>query len=170
MSEDVLRAKRFELVDDNGTVRGGLEVDESSTAYVHLRGVGGTGGVRVAATEDGTAMITLRDEQDRVRGSLAYRSTTTTHAPGSLGLVFADENGRERIQIGISDIGDPNVTLYNQAGGEVATLSTADGDTPALVLSDNQGRPRIGVHVSSDGTPILSILDEHGQNVLGGEG
>jgi hypothetical protein len=165
MPEEVLRAKRFELVDDNGTVRGGLEINESSTAYVHLRGANGTGGVRVATDANGTAIITLRDEQDRARGSLAYRDSTNTNAPGSLGLVFADAEGTTRVQIGISDRGDPNVTMYDQAGGEVATLSVAAGTTPALVLSDDQGRPRVGIAILSNGTPTITLLDEQGQSV-----
>ena len=88
MTENVVRAKKFELVDDYENVYASLEQDqdtgsaalmvydddqvprvgvginESRTGYVNLRDANGKGGVRVAVEENGSAVVRLRDAQE----------------------------------------------------------------------------------------------------------
>jgi hypothetical protein len=189
LTQNVVRAKKFELVDDYENVYASLEQDqytgsaalmfydddqvfrvgvginESRTGFVNLRDANGKGGVRVAVEENGSAVVRLRDAQDRERYNLAYSAPGTSDlAPeDALNLSFLDENRRPRIQLGISSPGgDATLILYDQNGAEAATLSISGQDGSVLALHDGQGRVRAGMMVDADGNPMLAFLDEDG--------
>lgn len=192
MAEDVVRAKKFELVDDYGNTYATLEQDqntgsaalvfydddqvprvvigmnESRTGYVNLRDASGKGGIRVAVEENGTAVIRLRDSQDKERYNLAYSPPGASDlAPdGALNASFLDENGRTRVQLGITSPGGAaTLVLFDQNGTEAASLTIADQVGSGFNLNDSQGRPRAGIMVRSNGHPALVFLDEDGHVV-----
>ncbi|HLL38167.1 MAG TPA: hypothetical protein VK357_00685 [Rubrobacteraceae bacterium] len=163
MTEDVVRAKRFELVDDNEDVRGGMEVNELGIARVFLRLPNGTGGVEMNVEENGTTNFIMKDEQDRIRSRLSYRSLAATAGPLSLGLVFSDGN-KDRAQIGLSSMVEtPSMILTNQDGAEKVSIAVTETAGAGLTISDEQGKPRAALAIQSDGTPILYLLDEDGR-------
>jgi len=195
MPDDVVRAKRFELVDDEGNVRAilgpgpegsvgvsfldketaaertSVGINAGGLAYIDARDSTGRGGVRLAVEEGGTAVIRLRDQQGRDRCNLEYRPAEAASGPNTLGIRFADENGRGQAQLGVAPNGDANLILYDQSGNEKVSLVVAAGDgKPAITLSDDRGVPRVGVALREDGTPLLAFLDGRGNLVWGQEG
>lgn len=165
LAEDVVRAKRFELVDDDQVVRGGMEVNERGTARVFLRLPNGTGGVEMNVEENGTTNLIMKDEQDRIRSRLSYRSLAATAGPGSLGLVFSDGN-KDRARIGLDPLSEnPTIVLTGQDGAEVVGIAVTQTAGAGLTISDEQGNPRAALVIRSDGTPELYLIDENGHRV-----
>lgn len=195
MAEDVVRAKRFELVDDEGEVRAilgpgpdnsvGLSflgkgtaaertsvgINAGGSAFVDTRDATGEGGIRLGVEEEGTAVIRFRDQQGRDRCNIGYRPAEAGDGPNTIGIRFADENGRGQAQLGVAPNGDANLILYDQAGNEkVSLVVEAGGGRPTITLNDGQSIPRVGISLYEDGTPILGFLDERGSPVWRQEG
>lgn len=195
LTDNVVRAAKFELVDDYGNVYATLERSEetgeasltffddeqvarlgvglnaSRTGFVNLRDAKGRGGIRVAVEENGSAVVRLRDDQDNERYNLAYSAPGTSEvAPeGALNLSFLNENRTPRIQLGITTPGnDATLGFFDQAGTETVLLTVSEETGSVLALNDAQGRPRVGLVVGTDGNAGLIFLDEHG-NAIGGD-
>lgn len=194
LTDNVVRAAKFELVDDYGNVYATLERSEetgeasltffddeqvarlgvglnaSRTGFVNLRDAKGRGGIRVAVEENGSAVVRLRDDQDNERYNLAYSAPGTSEvAPeGALNLSFLNENRTPRIQLGITTpSNDATLGFFDQAGTETVLLTVSEETGSVLALNDAQGRPRVGLVVGTDGNAGLIFLDEHGNAIDG---
>ncbi len=194
MTEDVARAKRFELVDDEGNVRAVLtpgpeksvglslfdEEDETErvafginaggTSFAELRNGDGEGGLRLAVEKGGTTVLRIRDRHGEERANLAFSPQDAKNNPGSLGIAFADENGNLRAQFGISPDGDANIVLYDKNGTEAGSLVSSDRIGTGFNINDSQGTPRAGILVEKDGIPKIVLLDESGEVFWGEKG
>jgi hypothetical protein len=146
----------------------GIGMNESRTGYVNLGDASGKDGIRVAVEENGTAVIRLRDSQDKERYNLAYSPPgASDFAPdGALNASFLDENGRTRVQLGITSPGAAaTLVLFDQNGTQAASLMIAEQVGSGFNLNDSQGRPRAGIMVRPNGHPALAFLDEDGNVV-----
>lgn len=169
MTEEVVRAKRFELVDDNEDIRGDMEVTEQGTARIYLRLSEGKGGVEMDVEESGTANIVLKDEQDSVRSRLSHRSLAAAAGAGSVSLVFSDGN-KSRAQFGLDPVlENPNMTLYNEDGSEVVSIAVTGTAGTALTLLDEQSNLRASLALTANGIPRLVLLDEEGRSIQDNE-
>lgn len=118
--QDVIRAKRLEMVDDAGKARIALETLPS-------------GGARVA----------LYDEKGALRAILAAAAV----GPG---LVMFDEKGQERADLHFLEGPNegPALLLFDEKGQNRATLSTSI-DQSGLDLFDDKGQQRVFLSVES---------------------
>ncbi len=165
MTEEVVRAKRFELIDDNEDIRGGMEVTERGTVRMYLGLSNQSPGVELDVEENGTANIILRDERERVRSRLSYRSLEAEAGPGSVGLLFSDGN-KDRAQLGVDPVlENPTMAMYDHEGNEMVSIAVTRTSGTALTISDKQGRPRAALVLTPDGIPRLVLLDKEGRSV-----
>lgn len=189
MADDVVRAKRFELVDDEDNVYASLERDGTGSPFFVIRdprtetprvviglNARGTGSVdlwdgegrsrlKAAVEEDGGALIRFRDENDREMLQVHHVPAGHPQAPqGSSGVIFSD--GRNaRVQLGISPDGSPNLTLKDRDGKEVASLSVG-GNGEAILTLTSPDSPSAGTMISGPAANLLAVLsmvDEQGR-------
>jgi hypothetical protein len=95
--------------------------------------------------------ITMRDEQGNVRGRWTFQ-----------GLSLADESGRMRAGLSVSDRGAPALTLFGAQGTVRAVLSLGSEDSPALTLHDEKQRVRTRVLIGADDAPSIVLTTQQG--------
>ncbi len=99
--------------------------------------------------------VTVRDQNGNVRGRWTVQ-----------GLSLADENGRMRAGLNLSDQGAPTLTLFSATGSVRAVVGLGSGDSPAITLHDEKSRVRTRIVVGADAAPSVVIVDQDG-NVIG---
>lgn len=97
-TDDTLRARRFELVDEAGAVRAEVGIDE-----------------------DGSAGFFLRDAANRVRAALVHDDAQTA-------LLILDDAGTVRIGVAQYAHGGGGVALHGAGSGGGAVLYMKDGN------------------------------------------
>jgi len=85
---DVIRAKAFLLVDDEGTTRGSLSVDVDGTAGVRFFDAQGKARAVLDVDASGTPYLGLLDAQGEPRAGIA------AHSDGTSYLILCDAQGR----------------------------------------------------------------------------
>src|SRR5215211_1317477 len=135
MSEEVIRAKRFELVDDNDNVRAVLGSEINGAPVLAMWGEDGGMRTRLSLVENDLPSFELLDEKGDPR--LQMKRT----ANGSWGLYFMDSNETVRMQLIMPD----NPDLIGQYG------------STALALHDQAGKQRNLITVGSDSQPSIQM-------------
>lgn len=127
-----VRAHRFMLEDDNGTLRGLWQLDEEGAVRLSIHDAAGNARMNLAVLEDGAPGISFADEADRRRvvlGLLPDQTSTLVFADGggvpravlgvsshgSANLLFADDKGVGRVSVGLDASGAGNLTLPEAA-------------------------------------------------------
>lgn len=149
-----LRAQRFELVDDTGTVRASLG---SAGGVTELRMIGHDDNTNatIRIRKDGSAALSFHDAKQQSRIVLGIG------AGGVGGLAFADGDGKSRMALGTDKAGAPAVSL-NYASGKLAGLFTVQGERDAaLILNGPKGDTNLALG-NSDGRPNILMLDDKG--------
>ena len=123
-----VRAHRFMLEDEAGTLRGLWQLDEEGTVRLSIHDAAGRPRMNLAVLEDGAPGISFADESDRRRvvlGLLPDQTSTLVFADGagvpravlgvsskgSANLLFADGEGVSRVSVGLDASGAGNLTL-----------------------------------------------------------
>lgn len=127
---DIITARSFVLVDDEGTERG-----------------------RFGTTEDGAAQVALRDP------SGADRLRMTVRNEGSPGLVFSDRSGNRRIVVGLLPDQTSTMVFADGAGSPRAVLGVSQDNRANLVFADQRGVTRAGLGVDERGVASLMLPD-----------
>ncbi len=109
---EVIRAKRFEVVDKKGQPRAALSV-----------------------TEAGEPSLRLRDKKGQIRATLYLPDT------GGPSFSLGDKNGQLRAGLFLTDNGEPFLRLGDKNGQPRAALFS-DTEGPSLQLQDKNGRIR----------------------------
>jgi hypothetical protein len=175
----VLQAQRFQLVDQNGRLRGQLGVGPQGVARLALFGQNGAMPlVSLAADSRGGANLTLDDNQ----GQTAVVLTTEPQGPRWVALYY---QGRPRlglevhqqgqpavnlydqdhrlISLGLTPQGDPHLTFYGQSNKAALNLiSRKDGDRN-LTISGENGMPRLVLGLKKDQKAGLGLFDRQGK-------
>lgn len=182
--ESVVRAKKFELVDESGAVR-----------------------MTMGVLEDGTARLDLFDQEDRLRTSLvdmpsgmsglflfdgsgALRGAWTTGAKGQAGMAQLDAAGQVRGAWEMDDTGAASLAMNNAQGLprvsmraseelDAFTVHSGEGNpsallgtsriaggasNPALVLYGQQSHAiRMSMNLDDQENPMLALNDSRGQ-------
>ena len=154
--EDVVNAKQFNLLDDNGKTRAVLKVKDGPG--LALYDANGKPRVILAVDEDGPK-LNLFDENEKTRAALGVGKDWVQ-------LKLYDENGKFRIALSVNKEG-PGLDLIHENGKCRASLSVLK-DGPALDLLDENGKPRASLDVDKNG-PGLNLFDKNdkGRAVLG---
>jgi len=134
-TQEIFRAKRFELVDSKGKVRAVFEMTPADEPRLALVDRAGTV----------QAMLSI----EPVVGDLDGIPT----------LRLFDKAGKKRTDIKLNRDGDPLIVLRNTNGGHVASLSgvpMADGGTEWL-LSDAEGHVSVNLSINHAGANLIFI-------------
>ena len=137
MTEEVVRTKRLEVVDDEGHVRIVAEVGERGDALLEIADPSQVPRASLSVEQDGMAALSLNDEAGRRLITLAIR-------PDSLGLLVREP----------APDSEPTVRISLQA--------RADGTRASLNLNDAKGEPRAIMMVVRDGRSMFFVVDEDG--------
>ena len=140
-SEDVLTARGFRLVDDNGLRRGELSVDEEGRARLTLLDTQQRERLNVSVLESGSPGISLVNSRGNRRAVFGLLPDETVN------LLFADADGVPRVQVG---------------------MTPQDGSH--LLLADENGAPRLGLVLDAAGMGSVLFPDSaaSGDNDSGG--
>lgn len=150
----VLRAQRFELVDETGTVRASLGCAGGVTE-LRMIGHDDNTNTTIRIRKDGSAALSFHDAKQQSRIVLGIG------AGGVGGLAFADGDGKSRMALGTDKAGAPAVSL-NYASGKLAGLFTVQAERDAaLILNGPKGDTNLALG-NSDGRPNILMLDDKG--------
>jgi hypothetical protein len=139
---DVIRAKRFELVNDEGQVRAVLAARPEGNVGLWFVGASSTTiRASLGISSDDVALLNLFDEQQRLRAN-----------------VVVDASGAHSI-----------MSLRDEVGRAIVQLSHTKDHGAGVIVSNQWGHRRVAVQVNEGGHPSLLFFDEDG-NVIGGEG
>jgi hypothetical protein len=186
--EEIVRAKRLEIVDDDRRTRACLgveEIEDSGKEMVSLsmRGKSGNTSILVGVpeeegTEEEAAFVTLSDSnrKPRVTVSLDREGNpllALTKPDGSLGLVMQVGSRSTSLNI-VGETVDSGVLLCveedntillrlgDSEGQSRASLAPLEDGTPSLNLSDKEGQIRASSRLLEIGEPVFYLLDEEG--------
>jgi hypothetical protein len=175
----ILQAERFQLVDQNGRVRGQLGVGPQGVARLALFGQDSAMPlVSLAADPQGGANLTLDDHQ----GQTAMVLTTEPQGPRWVALYYQGkprlglevhnqgeptvnlyDQDHRLISLGLTSQGDPHLTFYGQADQAALDLvSRKDGDRN-LTISGTNGMPRLVLGLKKDQKAALGLFDRQGK-------
>jgi hypothetical protein len=168
--QPVVRAERFELMDDNGQIRAVLGRQHGAPDVDGLIGlvVFGADGVR-------RLVIALSPTGDRPFMALAERpgparAMMGMYPDGSAAMRWTDETGQPRAVFGVAPDGAANVAVGNPLGMgvQLSAQDTARPNTPlgvpgAGVFIIDAGVPRGSLHLTPDRAPLLNLADASGQ-------
>ncbi|MCP4589779.1 MAG: hypothetical protein GY842_03465 [bacterium] len=159
---DVVRAKRFVVVDDTGH------------RLVEMLEHGGAG-VVTTYDRNGKPLVVLSSEY----GARGYSGAISTHnTPGdnliTLGLSESEHpvlaiNGkanRTGVWMGISDTGHGVVSTHTEQGDELLVLGVTPGGQAALVAYDGKGHRLVEFGGTTAGAAGMNFLDRNGQRLV----
>lgn len=178
----VVRAQRFEVVDEEGKARVRLLLHkglspalarrvslkdpqklqdlEESWPELSLCDTHGRTRVAAAVAADGSPRLSLFGQGGQVRLDLSVREFT---GAASSGLAVYDRFGKDRLRLGLPEYGDPMLLLCDGAGrGRVLVTSSMAEDGPGLALSNKDGFTRALFQLHEDGRPTLTLCDNEG--------
>lgn len=180
MPEDVVRAKRFELVDDEGETRALWDTGSQEHVALSFYGKNQEERLSIGVMPDGFSTFVLRDESGRE----IIKATTANDFSDSV-IVIKDESGQVRAQVGVNESGEPTLTMTDENENVRAQMFVDSNGEPNLILKDEAGksnvsasvRPqatglviadgsdtgRIGLYVLGDSSSSISVADAMGQ-------
>ena len=153
---DVVKARRFEVVDAAGEVRAVLDVTKDISGLA-LFGAAGKGSVGLAVAPDGSSGLALRDAARKRRLSLAVDPDGTP----SMGL--SDAAGMFQVSLSADPNGSIGLALAaapRKPMGFLGVLPNKKG--LGLGLLDEAGKLRMWLAVYPDGAPHLILMDTAG--------
>jgi len=153
--QEVIRAKRFELVDAEGKTRGELSMGVyGRSPEIRFFDQKGESGALLTVDSDGRPACVLFD------GKGKPRSLMSVDADGNPGLRLLNEKGKTRAGLSLDGLG-----LFDDNGKVRAMLSswTQEDGNVSLRLIDDKDKERATFMVASDDTVALGIQDENGR-------
>jgi hypothetical protein len=153
VTAEVVRAKRFELVDDEGKVRIILDVGSGDEkAVMGIQDNAGNNRAAFGIFEGGSVILALKDAGGTTRASLAIGEKSADQPR----LIFADSFGRARAEIAVNDNGDVELALADKWGQKRAMLGVAEDvalglyDVEGNLANGMVGRPPIALEKASE--------------------
>lgn len=133
LSEGIVRAKRFEVVDEDGRVLAILGV-----------------------TTEGEAGLGLADRQGKVRASFVINDKEPR-------LAFFDSRGKLRGMLGADSGGQPTLGFFDRKERSRLSLSTDKDGDPQIGFIRSDGEPCMTLTAEEDGSPGISLLTPEGE-------
>jgi hypothetical protein len=164
---DYIRAKRFELVGDDGDVRGAMSV-EGEDATIRLNDADGRARIFLSTSPSGASRILLASDDGTARAGI------DTDPEGHPSLFLRDKDGDVRVGIDVDEDGAPVVSLGDGKrnllqllvadDGPRLGLFTGNGPEGTIIQLGPNGRPWVTVQDSRGGGPLLDLLTISGRN------
>jgi hypothetical protein len=136
---EIIRARKFELVDEAGNMRAAMGPGPRGAAGVQFYDKQGTPKIEMSVSEDGSGSLTLRDKSGNITAS------TFTDDP-RISLTYIDQGSEESWGVEMSIIG-----------------KEGEFQAPGVTLAKD-GQPRLYVSLT-EGVPFIHTRDEQGQRV-----
>jgi hypothetical protein len=177
--EDVVRAKRFELVDDDGGTRAVIDTGRNEHVGVSFFDRTGQERTTLGVMPEGVAFLSMSDEagQEVVKATAGAGGSDTVVAlrdkegrtrvqlgasqAGEATFNLTDTDGNARVQIVVSPEGDPLIQLIGDADSGAVTIQdgsvTMQGGAASrgLVISDDADNLRVGLMLSNDSLGLV---------------
>jgi hypothetical protein len=150
-SEEVVRARQFEVVDSSGRTRMRLGLDEDEDASIRI--YDSTDHMRASFefSDDGPGMVFL-DSAERARLAVGI-------IEGQPSVLIIDSLQRGRIRIGVNEQDEPMIRLLDDQGRAVIELAIAANGNAGLTLS-GQDHPRAQLFLGADRSTAVSFNDQ----------
>jgi hypothetical protein len=160
LTEDTIRTKRIELVDDGGEIRALLDADPSGSGAVgiNLFDSGGNPRVSLAIAEDDTPTFSLHDESGTLR-------VWISSGPDGQGIRMCDDKGAPRLQLQLDQSGGADLLMLDQSGANRVVVSQMGdrGGAPILLFKDENGKDRLQLQVGPESISTIRFNGEDGQ-------
>ena len=150
MVEEVIRAKRFEVIDDAGRPRVIVGTQQEASGLMLLDGNGQNVAELAVSAEMGSTTLSLYD----LRGSL--RASLDLDQDGSPTLGLYDLAGEPRVSIGIAEGNTPVLDFTGPYGEARMSFEVDEDGLPSFVLMDGDGNDRVSIRIDRRGNPHLS--------------
>jgi hypothetical protein len=134
----IIRARKFELVDEHGKVRAAIEIHRGLTGIV-LVGLDGKHRVGLWLNADGQPSIGLRDSSGRMAFMMALG-----HNEARM-LTMADKDGHVRLALSVAPDGAPEIHLIsgeNELGRFTPAGFQSAGPSEARERGQSEEEPR----------------------------
>jgi len=148
---EVIKAKRFEVVDKDGKRRAELSLIVGEP-FLRLNDKRGQYRVELGVVSGG--YIGLVDQNSMIRVGLGLGKD------GEPGLSLYDKNGKGRAALRLNENGEPGLRLNDKNGKSRALLGLLKNGEPYLALYDKNGKPRASLRLL-DGEPLLALADKN---------
>ena len=166
---EVLRARRFEVVDGKGQMRARLALSEDGDPGLTLWGKEDQARIslRVAGSDSslnlhdstGRRSIMIDQADDRVGLLLSDLTSGTALVLFPQGFRLSDGKGKERAGLWLRSDGSPSLELSDATGKGRAGLTVLRDGNPFLGLSDADGKTRAAFFLMGHGNPSLDLWD-----------
>ncbi len=163
MVEEVIRAGRFEVVDDGGKVRAILGAQNETAGLMLLDGNGQNVAELAVSDEFGGTTLSLYD----LRGSLRVSLDLDHEGSPTLGLY--DLAGESRVSLGIAEGNTPVFDFTGPYGEARMSFEVDEDGLPSFVLMDGNGNDRASIRVDRKGNPFIEFFDADGRPAPQGE-
>ena len=133
--QEVVRAKRFELVDDDGVVRGEMAVGYNGPALI-LYNSNGVAQLTASVTENGIPNLYLTDKAGNFRLTVAL---------GDFGygqLIMVGRDGAFRLDIRLNNEGNPRISMRDENDIERLAAWVNEDGSPYLGLREQEDTTR----------------------------
>ncbi len=123
---EVVRARRFELVGNDGRVVASLSTTQGANPVLQLRDRKGTVRAVLALSRDGMAYLEMNDDHARPQVALSQgqQFMQQSHSGAELSL------GRGRIRVGFDEDGGAGIGLHDREGRPRAVLGSMGIESP----------------------------------------
>ena len=180
---DVIQARAFQVMDDEGRVRAELKTTADGEPSFALFDTDGQ--IRLCAElNEGCPVLTLNDQEGQtlLEASVAENGGTElalrdkdgrtllqayVASYGRAGLCLSDQDDRPRIDAFVNESGDPILHLLDQNGQPRFDVSNDESGNTGLSLHDQNGQTQFDVSFDEYGQPLLSLHTESTQIRLG---
>jgi hypothetical protein len=137
VTQETVRTKNLQIVDDDGNVRASINIKEANTA-------------------EGNPMLTLFDKGGNERAILSLFA-------GNPGLWLNDENGKLRANLSLA-AGKPVLNFMDEGTDIRTELYLNEGGDPTFHMRDEDGTARTELYLNEGGAPTFRMNDENGND------
>ncbi len=80
----------------------------------------------------------------------------------SIGMMYTDASGNNRVEMGVDPDGTPRLALYDQTGLVRSEIGMREDGSPTIVLTDSAEARRIAISATNDGAGQLILFGQDG--------
>ena len=160
---DVIQAKKFEVVNDEGKAVVLLEsVFFKGEHYGFVATQNGKGGtlVRLSATADGKGAV----ETQNGKGQTLVELSTTTDGYGA--VETQNGKGQTLVELGVTTEGEGMILTENGKGQTLVQLGATTGGSGSVTTQNGKGQTLVELGASTIGTGLVKTQNGKGQTLV----
>jgi len=158
-ADQVVRARKFELVDQQGRVRGVLGDLGFGSVGMSVRDSDGTMRVGLSVLPDGKAVVSFYTKEGRPGAALGIGPD------GNPTMLLARGDGKRQIELAYAADGGARLRMVDTEGQAGAALGMFPDGSPYLLLRGTD-KGRAILEVSGESDPGLFLYDKEGKQLF----